>query len=135
MLEAVLPGYCSSLRIFLSYSFEYRSLAESICQALLNRGHKVFFDRDSLPPASNFNERIRKAIHSSDRFLFLASRTALQKGKYTVTELEFARQTWPSPVGRVISVIVDPELKPEMLPPYLSSICAVTVSGLSLIHI
>ena len=99
MLAGWLPDFCTRLNIFLSYSSEYRALAESIAQSLKNDGHQVFFDKDSLPPGGDYNERIRKAIRSSDRFLFLASRSALESGKYTLTELDFARQRWPSPVG------------------------------------
>ena len=128
-LQDRLPGFCSRLDIFLSYSSEYRPLAEEIAQTLKNSGHRVFFDKDSLPPAGDFNKRIRKAIRYSDRFLFLASRSALEKGKYTLTELDFARQRWPSPVGRVFSVIVDPQLNYEMLPTYLSSVQALSISG------
>jgi hypothetical protein len=95
----------------------------------VNRGHEVFFDRHSLEAASDYNDRIRAKIRSSDRFLFLASRAAIQPGKYTLTEIDLARQAWPSPVGRVISVIVDPDLAPEMLPAYLSSVAPAVVSG------
>ncbi|MGD9828161.1 MAG: toll/interleukin-1 receptor domain-containing protein [Hyphomicrobiaceae bacterium] len=129
MLAGWLPDFCTRLNIFLSYSSEYRALAESIAQSLKNDGHQVFFDKDSLPPGGDYNERIRKAIRSSDRFLFLASRSALESGKYTLTELDFARQRWPSPVGRVLPVLVDPELKPEALPAYLASVHALSIAG------
>jgi TIR domain-containing protein len=76
MFQDWMPGFCLRLSIFLSYSSEDRSLAEKIAQALKNSGHDVFFDRDSLPPAADYNERIRKAIRYSDRFLFLASRAS-----------------------------------------------------------
>jgi TIR domain len=129
MLRHWLPGFCSRLSIFLSYSSEHRGLAEKIAQTLKNSGHRVFFDKDSLPPAGDYNERIRNAIHNSDRFLFLVSRTALEKGKYTLTELDFARQRWPSPVGRVFPVIIDPELRPDALPTYLSSVQTLSITG------
>ncbi len=129
MLSDWLPEFCSRLRIFLSYDSAHRPLAEKIAQTLKNDGHRVFFDKESLPPGRHFNEQIRKAIRYSDRFLFLASRNALQGGRYTLTELEFARTRWPAPVGRVFAVIVDPELKPDMLPVYLSSVQVLSIAG------
>jgi TIR domain len=129
MLRDWLPGYCSRLRIFLSFSSEHRPLAEKVAQTLKNSGHHVFFDKDSLPPASDYNERIRRAIRYSDRFLFLASRTALEKGKFTLTEIEFAKQRWPSPVGRVFPVIIDSELRLDALPTYLSSVQTLSIAG------
>jgi len=129
MLRDLLPEYCLRRSIFLSYSSENRPLAEKIAQTLKNSGHRVFFDKDSLPAASDYNERIRKAIRHSDCFLFLASRSALEHGKYTLTELDFAKQRWPSPVGRVFPVIVDPDLRPEALPTYLSGIQTTSVTG------
>jgi len=129
MFRNWLPGVCSRLSIFVSYSSDDSQLAESIAQTLKNSGHKVFFDKDSLPPAGDYNERIRRAIRTSDRFLFLASRSALDKGKYTLTELDFAQKRWPSPVGRVFPVLVDRELEPAALPAYLSSVQAINIAG------
>lgn len=129
MLADWLPEYCTRLTIFLSYSSEHRPLAETIAQALKNDGHSVFFDKESLPPAGDYNEQIRKAIRSSDRFIFLASNSAFDRGRYTLTELDFARERWPSPVGRVFPVIVDPEFRPEDLPTYLSSVHAMSIAG------
>lgn len=129
VLQDWLPGFCSRLSIFLSYSHEYQPLAEKIAQTLKNSGHNVFFDKDSLPPAGDYNQRIRTAIRYSDRFLFLASRSALEQGKFTLTELDFARKRWPTPVGKVFPIIVDPDLKPEALPTYLSSVQVLTIAG------
>lgn len=120
---------CSRQRVFLSYSSEDRAVAESIAQALTNAGHKVFFDKSSLPPGSDYNDQIRKAVSSSDRFVFLASRSGLAQGKYTRTELDFAQQRWPSPVGRVYPVLVDPQFNPAELPAYLRSVHCLSVSG------
>src|SRR5271155_2735996 len=119
MLADWLPSAFSRLRIFICYSSEYRPLAEEIAQTLRNAGHIVFFDKDALPPARDYNDRIRRAIGGADRFIFLASRSALSVGKYTITELEFVRRRWASPDGKVFPVIVDPELQPSELPAYL----------------
>jgi hypothetical protein len=49
------------MRVFLSYASEDRELVEPIVLALRAQGHSVFFDRDDLPPAEEFDGRIRKA--------------------------------------------------------------------------
>jgi hypothetical protein len=77
----------------------------------------------------DYNDRIRKAIGSADRFVFLASRSALAPGKYTVTELEFVRRRWVAPEGQVFPILVDPELQPNDLPPYLRSIQSPRIGG------
>ena len=58
-----------------------------IALALKSYGHVVFFDKESLPPATDFRKQIERAIRASDRFIFLASRSALTEGRYTRTEL------------------------------------------------
>jgi hypothetical protein len=52
------------------------------------------------------------------------ARYALDNGKYTLTELDMARQRCPSPVDRVILVIIDPALAAQTLPGYLSNVRA-----------
>jgi hypothetical protein len=44
-------------RIFISFADEYRCLPEEVTQSLRNAGHLVFFDKDSLPPARDYNKR------------------------------------------------------------------------------
>lgn len=124
-----LRSFCSRLSIFLSYPSESRPIAEAIAQSLKDSGHRVFFDRDSLLPAGDFNAQIRKEIRNADRFVFMVSRSALENGRYTLAELELVRQRWASPVGRVLVVIIDPELKPNMLPPYFSGVQVITIFG------
>ena len=124
-----LPAACTRLRIFISYSSEHRPLADEIAQTLKNEGHDVFFDKDSLPPGEEYNERIRSALRLADRCLFLIGRTSIEPGKYMLTEIEFAKAKWPVPSGRVLPVLIDPGLKPSELPVYLRSVNAITPKG------
>ncbi len=124
-----LPALCSRLTIFLSYASEQRAVAEKIAQSLINDGHVVFFDKVSLTPSGNYEQTIREAIRTSDRFVFLASRKALTPGRFTLTELQFAKEKWPSPVGHVLPVIIEPGLKPEEMSSYLSSVHAFQAVG------
>jgi hypothetical protein len=104
-------------------------MGEEIAQALKNAGHLVFFDRESLPASADYNDRIRTAIAGSDRLVFLASKDSLAPGRFTLTELQFAKEHWPVPSGKVLPVIVDTDLKPSDLPVYLRSVSVMDVSG------
>jgi hypothetical protein len=129
VLEGLLPSACSRLRIFLSYASEHKRIAEELAQTLKNSGHEVFFDKDSLPPGEDFQDQIRAGIRRADRFVFLISRSSLEEGRFTLSELEFARQRWPAPSGRVFPVLLDKTIKPEELPIYLRSVQALSIKG------
>ena len=92
------------------------------------RGHFVFFDRDQLPAADSFDERISRAISISDIMIFLVSPDAVAPGRYTLTELVFARKKWPSAKGRVFPVLTLPTPN-ETIPGYLKSIQFLTTEG------
>jgi hypothetical protein len=116
------------MRVFLCHASEDREAAERIQLALIGAGFDVFFDEQSLPPGSDYQARIREALNLSDFFVFLATSHALAKGKYTLTELSFARKKWPHPAGRVIAVNVD-SLLASSLPNYLQAATLLTVEG------
>ena len=92
------------MRIFLSYASERHDVAEGIALALRNEGHAVFLDRDDLPPGSSYDDQIRNAINASDLLVFLISPESVSDGRYTLTELAFARKRWPSPQHRILPV-------------------------------
>ena len=129
MFARLLPRGCSRLSIFVSYSHEQRMLGEEIAQALKNAGHEVFFDRDSIPASGDYNDRIRCAIQEADRFVFLASAEALAPGKFTLTELQFAKERWPTPEGKVLPVMIDRSVSIPDLPVYLRSVSVMSVEG------
>jgi hypothetical protein len=129
MFASFLPAGCSRLSIFLSYATPQRGHAEEIAQILKNAGHDVFFDRESLVASVDYNDRIREGIENADCFIFLASREALAPGRFTLTELQFAKERWPSAGGHVFPVMVDPTMGVEDLPVYLRSVQAIVVQG------
>ena len=129
MLRSLLPAACSRLSIFISYATPQRAQADEIAQVLKNAGHHVFFDRESLVASVDYNDRIRRAIERADRFIFLASRESLSPGRFTMTELQFARERWPSAGGHVLPVVVDPTIRVEDLPVYLRSVHAMVAQG------
>ncbi len=129
MLTKLLPRSCSRLRIFLSYAHQQRGIAEEIAQALVNAGHSVFFDVNSIPGSADYIDKIHRWIESSDRFVLLASQDALAPGKFVMTEIQFAKERFPSPAGKVLPVMIDPRLGIADLPAYLRSVSVLNVSG------
>jgi tetratricopeptide (TPR) repeat protein len=114
--------------IFLSYASEQRASAEEITLALREEGHTVFFDRTELPEGEAYNARIREAIRKSDLLIFLLAPQAVSQGRYTLTELKFAEEQWPSPSGHVLPVMVAPT-DLSMLPPYLRAVVVLRPAG------
>ncbi len=94
--------------VFLSYASERREAAEEIKLALVGSGHRVFFDRDSLPAGDSFHTRIRKGVEESDSLIFLISPESVAPGSYALTELKYARQKWSDPQHRVLPVFIAP---------------------------
>ncbi len=109
------------MRIFLSHASEDKPAAESLAFSLRNRGHKVFLDRDDLPPGESYDKQIELAVRDSDLFIFLISPASVIKGRYTLTELSFARKRWPDPHGRLLPVLVAPTPMHD-IPSYLKAV-------------
>jgi hypothetical protein len=116
------------MRIFLSYASEQRPIAEQIAYTLRVRGHFAFFDKEQLPVADSFDEQISLAIDTSDVLIFLISPEAVTPGRYTLTELVFARKKWPSPKGRVFPVLVAPTPL-QTIPNYIRSVQFLAIEG------
>jgi tetratricopeptide (TPR) repeat protein len=116
------------VRIFLSHASEQADVAETVGVALQAEEHTVFRDRSTLPSGEGYNDRIREAIADSDLFIFLVSPEAVARGRYTITELEFAERRWPNPDGHVLPVIVKPtEL--AAIPAYLRAVTVLEPRG------
>lgn len=116
------------MNIFLSYASEQAAIAESIEVALSGEGHDVFRDRSDLPSGEAYHTRIREAIAAADLFIFLVSPEAVSAGRYTLTELELARDKWPNPSGRVLPVVVVPTPRGS-IPGYLNGVTSLSPVG------
>jgi len=116
------------MNVFISYVSEQRAAAEEIALALRSEHHEVFFDRSELPEGDAYNERIREAIRGCDLIVFLVSPEAVSETRYTLTELKFAEESWPSPVGHVLPVMVRPTDKPT-IPAYLRAVVLIRPRG------
>jgi tetratricopeptide (TPR) repeat protein len=96
------------VRIFISHASEQSDIAQGIETALNAEGHTVFLDRSDLPPGETYNNQIRKAIAQSGLFIFLVSPEAVASGRYSITEIEFAKDKWRDPSDHVLPVMVKP---------------------------
>jgi hypothetical protein len=116
------------MNVFISYASEQRVTAEEIALALRAEAHEVFFDRSQLPEGDAYDARIRDAVAACDLLVFLVSPEAVSDGRYTLTELEFAEQRWPSPAGHVLPVMVR-ATRAEAVPAYLRAIVILRPRG------
>jgi hypothetical protein len=118
----------SKIKIFLTYASEDQATAESMALSLRARGYVVFFDRDDLPPGESFDQRIERAVDDSDFYIFVISADAVAEGRYTLTELSFARRKWPNPNYRVLPVMVRKTPR-ERVPSYLKAVTILEPQG------
>jgi hypothetical protein len=109
------------VNIFLSFASEQNDDAELIAVSLRDRGHTVFFSKDTLPAAQSFDLRIEKAVAAADLVIFLLSPQSVARGKYTLTELAFVKQKWKNPSGHVLPVMVV-KTQIETIPSYLRAV-------------
>lgn len=109
------------MKLFLSYASENRDIAETVYMALIGAGHEVFYDKPELSAGENYNLSIRNSIAASDGMIFLISPQSVSPGKYTLTELKFARHKWAHPQNRVIPVLIK-ATPAESIPVYLRSV-------------
>jgi formylglycine-generating enzyme required for sulfatase activity len=116
------------MRIFLSYAFQDRDAARAIERELSEQGHRVFFDRDDLPPGEEFHTRIRDAITRSHLLVFLVSPDAVDPGSYTITEIEIAEREWKRAGGRLLPVVLRPT-PIESLPHFVRSVTLLETTG------
>lgn len=115
-------------KIFLCYASEDSEVAERIHLSLVNEKFRVFFDEKSLPPAGDYDSRIYAAIDQCDLFIFLITKNSIAPGKYTLTELRFAREKWESPIDKVLSVNLN-RLPANLIPSYLSAATMLSIQG------
>ena len=116
------------MKVFLSHATEDTRVGVEICQAMRGAGHTVFFDADDLPPGGDYHTRIRDAIAAIDAFVFVQTPNSLKPGKYTLSELKFAKQRWSHPAGHVLSVMVQP-VAWSQIDPWLASATILQPAG------
>ena len=116
------------MKIFLCHASEDKPSVEPIQLALESAGHQVFYDERSLPPAGDYHGRIAQAISESELFIFILSEHSIRPGKYTLSELELAKQQWPSPVNSVLTVNLH-NISIHPAPAYLTATTILNIKG------
>ncbi len=116
------------MKVFISYASEERPTADELAVRLRTEGHTVFLDKDNLPEGEGYDAQIRAAVAACDLYLFLVSPRSVQPGRYTLTELKFAREQFPNPRGRVLPVMLDATPFSD-IPPYLSAVTVLQPQG------
>jgi hypothetical protein len=120
--------FTSRGRVFLSYSSAQREEAKAIAMALRNARFDVFFDASELPPGGDYNARIGAAMRKADAVVFLLTPEFVREGAYTRTELAISEKQWPSPVGRVLPVVLK-QTDLSGIPTYLKSVTLLEPAG------
>ena len=115
-------------RVFVSYASERHDLAADIAAALQVERYDVFFDRNKLRPGAGYDAEIRNEIVRSQLFVILISPEIFKEASYVLTELKFAREAWPSPVGRVLPVMAG-QIDRRRLDPYLRRLTPLHTEG------
>lgn len=116
------------MRIFLSYASEDKAVAEAIAFSLRARKHTVFLDRDDLPAGGEYDRRIEQAVSQAGLLVFLISPESVARGRFTLTELEFARRKWRKADGHVLPVMIAPTPLTEV-PGFLKSVTILEPKG------
>ncbi len=116
------------MQIFLSYASDDREIAEKIASRLELEDHTVFFDREGLQSGKGYDQQIRQAINDCDLLIFLISPDAVAAGRYTLTELKFAKQKWRNVTDRILPVVAR-ETPTADIPAVLSSLQMVVPEG------
>lgn len=114
--------------VFVSYASEHHRIAEHIALAIRELNVDVFLDRDKLQPGHGYHEKIHSEIEKCEVFVFLLSNESIRPDRYTMSELQFAREKWPNPDGHVLTVPIAEYQKTE-LPPYLGATTFVSTVG------
>lgn len=116
------------MKIFVSHASEDHGAAEELAARLRTEDHDVFLDRDDLPHGDEYDARIRAAIAGCDLFLFLLTPRSVAPGRYTLSELGFARERFPNPRGRVLPVALAPTPLADV-DPYLKAVTLLQPKG------
>jgi hypothetical protein len=104
--------------VFISHASEQAKAAASLCQKLRGRHFEVFLDQDSLPAGGSYDSRIRAAVEACDVFVFLITPQAMTAGKYSLTELGYAKRRWSNPDMYVLPVLLS-DTPIDEIDPYL----------------
>ena len=117
-----------AVRVFISYASDDERTAQEVTYAVRQLAHDVFLGSGGLEPAQEYHETLRQRVKSSDLFVFLISKHSVAPGRYTLTELRFAKEARPSPTGFVLPVLLDHDALKDA-DPYLTAVTVLEPVG------
>ncbi|NEO35990.1 MAG: TIR domain-containing protein [Moorea sp. SIOASIH] len=106
----------SSLEVFISYSRADSDFARQLNEALQMQGKSTWFDQESIPPGSDFQQEIYRGIENSDNFLFIISPRSVNS-PYCADEVEYAQS-----LNKRFVTILHHEVAANLLHPALAKI-------------
>ncbi|NEO15626.1 MULTISPECIES: TIR domain-containing protein [unclassified Moorena] len=106
----------SYLDVFISYSRTDSDLARKLNEALQLQGKTTWFDQESIPPGSDFQEEIYRGIEQSDNFLFIISPASVNS-PYCAGEVEYAQT-----LNKRFVTVLSTQVPATVLHPGLASI-------------
>ena len=116
------------MKVFVSFSSDDRSLVEPIVEALRGAGNTVFYDQTNLPAGEAYDQQIEEAVRTSDAMVYCLSQNSIRPGVYSLTELKFAREKWPSARNRVLPLIIG-DISFDDIPTYLKAVTVLRPDG------
>ncbi|NEP27000.1 TIR domain-containing protein, partial [Moorena sp. SIO3I6] len=106
----------SSLEVFISYSRADSDFARQLNEALQIQGKTTWFDQESIPPGSDFQQEIYRGIENCDNFLFIISPRSVNS-PYCADEVEYAQS-----LNKRFVTILHHEVAANLLHPALAKI-------------
>jgi len=106
----------SSLDVFISYSRTDSDIARKLNEALQELGKTTWFDQESIPAGSDFQQEIYQGIESADNFLFIISPKSISS-PYCADEVAYAEQ-----LNKRFVTVLHQQISGEKLPTSLAKI-------------
>ena len=95
-------------RVFISYSFEDRTFAQRVREALASAGIGTYLDTEELPPGTDFASAIRNAVRSADAVVVILSDKAIVRRQIQF-EIGMAQG-----LGKLVVAVVAPGSRPDL---------------------
>ncbi len=106
----------SSLEVFISYSRADSDFARKLNEGLQIQGKTTWFDQESIPPGSDFQQEIYRGIECSANFLFVISPRSVNS-PYCADEVEYAQK-----LNKRFVTVLHRDVSPKELHPALASV-------------
>jgi len=94
------------IRIFISYGHPEEEICRKIANVIRDRGHKVWFDRDSIKAGEEWRRSITEGIMQSQSVLSMLSRHSVRNPGVCLNEMRIAIGVKG---GNIRTILLEPE--------------------------